>query len=155
MDWNISTLWWMAAGGLVAAELASGTFYLLMLGLGCAAGALAAHAGLGGTAQMVLAAVVGAGATAAWHLKRLQTPAAAPAERNPDVNLDIGQQLHVGHWAADGTARAAYRGASWAVRHAGSGTPKAGEHRIVAINGSELRVEHVAVATAVTEVAPN
>ena len=143
MDWNNPTVWWLAAGLLVAAELATGTFYLLMVGLGCAAGALAAHAGLGGTAQMVVAAIVGAGATTAWHLKRMQSPRAAPAESNRDVNLDIGQSLHVVHWAADGSARAPYRGASWAVRYAGSGTPQAGEHVIVALNGNELRVKPV------------
>jgi membrane protein implicated in regulation of membrane protease activity len=144
LDWNASTLWWLAAGVLVAAELATGTFYLLMVGLGCVAGALAAHAALGGTVQLVAAAVVGAGATTAWHLKRLQQPAAAPAESNRDVNLDIGQHLHVAHWAADGSARVHYRGASWAARYAGSGTPQAGEHVIVALNGSELRVAPVA-----------
>ncbi|HSM22228.1 MAG TPA: NfeD family protein, partial [Rubrivivax sp.] len=50
-------LWWLATGGLVAAELATGTFYLLMLALGCVAGALAAHAGLGATGQVAAAAV--------------------------------------------------------------------------------------------------
>ena len=145
MDWNTPTLWWLAAGVLVAAELATGTFYLLMLGLGCAAGALAGHAGLGATAQTVAAALVGAGATTAWHLKRMQSPAAAPAESNRDVNLDIGQRLHVARWATDGSARAPYRGASWAVRYVGSGIPQAGEHVIVALHGSEL---HVAPATA-------
>jgi membrane protein implicated in regulation of membrane protease activity len=143
LDWNTSTLWWLAAGVLVAAELATGTFYLLMVGLGCAAGALAALAGLGVTAQMVVAAGLGAGATAAWHLKRRQAPAAAPAESNRDVNLDIGQHLHVAQWSADGTARVPYRGASWAVRHAGSSTPQAGEQVIVALNGNELRVQPV------------
>ena len=39
MDWSASTGWWLAAGVLVAAELATGTFYLLMLALGAAAGA--------------------------------------------------------------------------------------------------------------------
>jgi membrane protein implicated in regulation of membrane protease activity len=145
LDLNTPTVWWLAAGVLVAAELATGTFYLLMVGLGCAAGALAAHAGLGSTAQLVAAAVVGAGATTAWHLKRMRSPSAAPADRNPDVNLDIGQHLHVAQWAADGTSRAPYRGASWAVRYAGSGTPQGGDHVIVALNGSELRVAPVVV----------
>jgi membrane protein implicated in regulation of membrane protease activity len=144
LDWNTPTLWWLAAGVLVAAELATGTFYLLMLGLGCAAGALAAHAGQGGTVQMVAAAVLGAGATTAWHLKRLRQPVAAPAESNRDVNLDIGQHLHVAQWSGDGSARVPYRGASWAVRYAGSGLPQPGEHVIVALNGSELRVAPVA-----------
>ena len=59
MDFSASTLWWVLAGLLVAAELLSGTFYLLMLALGVAAGALAAHAGLGLSAQVITAAVLG------------------------------------------------------------------------------------------------
>ena len=39
-----STIWWVLAGGFVAVELLSGTFYLLMLALGMAAAALAAQA---------------------------------------------------------------------------------------------------------------
>ena len=47
MYWTGATVWWIAAGLLVVAELASGTFYLLMLALGAGAGALAAHFALG------------------------------------------------------------------------------------------------------------
>ena len=140
MDWNASTAWWLATGALVAAELATGTFYLLMVALGCAAGAIAAHIGLSPSLQFVCAAVLGAGATTAWHLKRLKQPRAAPAQSNRDVNLDIGQRLNVGEWATDGSARAHYRGTSWAVRHAGPGLPAPGEHIIVALDGNELRV---------------
>jgi membrane protein implicated in regulation of membrane protease activity len=140
LDWHASTLWWLAGGALVAAELATGTFYLLMLALGCAAGALAAHLGLGATPQIVVAALVGAGATWAWHLKRGREPKAAPAASNRDVNLDIGQTVRVAAWLPDGTARVPYRGATWSVRWAGSGAPVAGDCTIVALNGNELRV---------------
>ncbi len=140
MDWNAATWWWLAAGGLVAAELASGTFYLLMLALGAAAGALAAHAGVGLTAQWVIAALLGAGATAAWHVQRARAPRSAPADRNPDVNLDIGQAVRVDAWNPDGSARVQYRGAAWSVRFAGSGVPAPGEHVIVSISGSQLAV---------------
>jgi membrane protein implicated in regulation of membrane protease activity len=140
MDWSASTLWWLLAGGLVAAELATGTFYLLMVALGAAAGALAAHAGLTGTTQVLAAAVVGAGATAAWHFKRARDPQSAPAASNADVNIDIGRTLHVDAWAADGTARVPYRGSTWSVRHAGPGTPQPGEQVIVSVNGNELGV---------------
>ena len=37
-----STVWWLVTGGLIAVELLTGTFYLLMLSLGAAAAALAA-----------------------------------------------------------------------------------------------------------------
>jgi len=140
LEWNAPVLWWLAAGGLVAAELATGTFYLLMLALGCAAGALAAHAGLGGSAQVATAALLGAAFTAGWHLKRARSPRSAPSERNRDVNIDIGQTLQVDAWAADGTARVPYRGAAWNVRYAGTGTPAPGEHVIVAVQGNQLRV---------------
>lgn len=140
MDWTGPTLWWLIAGVLVAVELATGTFYLLMLALGGVAGALAAHGGLGFTAQIVAAAVVGAGATAAWHWRRASAPRSLPADRNPDVNLDIGQGLQVPAWNADGTARVQYRGAAWSVRYAGTGTPMPGPHTIVAVEGNLLRV---------------
>ena len=140
MDWAMSTWWWIAAGVLVAAELTSGTFYLLMVALGCVAGALAAHAGATPTLQVVAAALLGGGATAGWHLRRASSPRSAPVEANRDVNLDIGQHVSVAQWSPDGTARTAYRGASWAVRHAGPGEPAPGEHVIVAVRGSELHV---------------
>ena len=140
MDWNAATWWWVLAGVMVAAELATGTFYLLMLALGCGAGALAAHAGLGTTPQLVGAALVGAGATAGWHYKRLRQPPQAPSESNRDVILDIGSPVQVPFWADDGSARVTYRGAAWSVRFAGTGPPQPGEHVIVSLNGNELRV---------------
>jgi membrane protein implicated in regulation of membrane protease activity len=140
MDWSASTGWWVVAGLLVVAELASGTFYLLMLALGACAGAVAAHAGLSFNAQVVAAALVGGGATAVWHFKRFRAPRSLPAEANPDVSLDIGQTVRVELWNADGTAQVKYRGASWAVRFRGAHAPTPGDHTIVAIQGSQLVV---------------
>jgi membrane protein implicated in regulation of membrane protease activity len=140
MDFSAATSWWILAGVLVAAELATGTFYLLMLALGAAAGAVAAHVGAGVAAQFVTAALVGGGATALWHYKRAQSPRSAPAERNRDVNLDIGQTVNVGAWGSDGQARVQYRGAAWTVRYRGAGTPAPGTYEIVAVSGSMLDV---------------
>ena len=140
MEFQASTLWWVLAGGLVIAELLTGTFYLLMLALGSAAAAGAAHAGLATTAQFVTAAVVGGGATALWHFKRARAPRSAPSASNADVNMDIGQTVHVQAWQDGGRARVPYRGAAWTVRHAGPGAPAPGDHRIVAVHGNELDV---------------
>jgi len=140
MDWNTPTLWWVAAGMLVAAELATGTFYLLMVALGGAAGALAAHLGLGGTAQVVTAALVGGGATLAWHLRRGRAPGAAPANANRDVNLDIGERVFVSAWNPDRSARVQYRGAQWTAQYGGPDTPAPGDHFIVAVEGNRLIV---------------
>jgi membrane protein implicated in regulation of membrane protease activity len=136
-----STLWWLLSG--VLAELLTGTFYLLMLALGAAAGALAAYAGLSPTAQLSTAALVGGGATALWHFKRASSPRSAPAESNRDVNLDIGQAVRVEQWNADGTASVSYRGARWAAHFAGTGEPAPGDHVIVAVRGSSLGVAPV------------
>jgi membrane protein implicated in regulation of membrane protease activity len=140
LDWSASTLWWLLAGVLVAAELATGSFYLLMLALGGVAGAVTAHMGLAATAQVLTASVVGAAATTAWHLWRRGQPGPAPAQSNRDVNLDIGQSVHVPAWKHDGTARVPYRGTTWSVRWAGNGLPVTGDLVIVALNGSELGV---------------
>ena len=138
MDWTASTGWWVAAAVLVAAELATGTFYLLMLALGAMAAALVAQAGLGSSSQLLAAAAVGGGAVGLWHLRRSKQPRPADAASNRDVNLDIGGTVHVAHWHADGTARVLYRGAGWDVRFAGSGTPSVGDFVIQAVDGNRL-----------------
>ncbi len=142
MDWSAPTWWWLATGALVAAELATGTFYLLMLALGTLAGAGAAHAGAGVTAQWLAAALLGAGATGLWHWKRSQEPAPTPSARNRDVNIDIGQTVHVPVWATDGSARVQYRGSSWLVRAEGQAAPQPGEHVIVSVHSGHLGVVH-------------
>jgi len=148
MDVSAATVWWVIAGVLVAVELATGTFYLLMLAVGAVAGALAAHLGLGSTAQIVTAALLGGGATALWHVKRAREPRSAPVEANRDVLLDIGGTVQVDHWQPDGTARVSYRGAAWAARYAGAGAPLPGRHRIVSVQGLELVVAPVDAAGA-------
>lgn len=140
-----TTMWWIAAGVLIGLELTSGTFYLLMLALGLAAAALSASLGAAHSAQFVVAAVVGGGAVAAWHFIRTSRPAPA-SQANPDVNLDIGNTVHVSHWHADGTARVQHRGAPWNARYEGPASPSAlpgalpspGDYVIRAIEGATL-----------------
>jgi membrane protein implicated in regulation of membrane protease activity len=141
MSWSLATWWWIVTGVLVAAELATGTFYLLMLALGASAAALAAHLGLGFSPQLLIAAAVGGGAVALWHWKRGRQPAGVPASENRDVILDIGEQVHIADWDADSNASTQYRGARWSVHYAGSGLPRPGLHVIRRIEGSRLFVE--------------
>jgi len=136
--------WWIAAGLLVAGELATGTFYLLMLAVGCAAAALAGHAGAGLVAQTSVAALFGGGAVAAWRRKRLGTPPRVRLEANPDVNLDVGEQVQVEAWDADGTARIHYRGTSWRARFTGDGVPAPGAHVIDEVRHNELALRRAA-----------
>lgn len=141
MDWNWATVWWIVAGVLVAAELASGSFYLLMLAVGAAAGALAAHLGLAPAGQMLTAALLGGAAIMGWYRHRSRAPRAAPAASNPDVNLDIGQSVHVDGWSTEGLAQVHYRGAAWQARFIGSAPAQGGRHVIRAIEGSCLLLD--------------
>ena len=143
MGWSLATLWWVAAGLLVAVELATGTFYLLMLALGAAAAAIAAHLGFGISVQMLVAAVVGGGAVVLWHRRRGGTRPTVRASENRDVNLDIGEQIDVTEWQTDGNGSAFYRGARWSVRHVGSGAPQPGLHVIRRVEGNRLHVERL------------
>ena len=138
-----STIWWLMAGAAIGIELITGTFYLLMLAIGLVAGALAAHAGGSTTTQLVVAALVGGGAVAGWHLVRSRRPAAAPASSNADVNLDVGETVHVERWNADGTAMVKYRGANWTVVPVEGAVPVSGPHRVRQVLGNRLVVESI------------
>ena len=137
-----ANIWWLLAGGAVAAELVTGTFYLLMLAAGLVAGALAATLGMGTAGQMLLAAAIGGGAVAAWHWRRSQNPAPKPASANPDVHLDIGQAIHVVRWNADKTANVQFRGAQWtAVAADPAQANEPGNFRIKEMVGNRLVIE--------------
>ena len=77
---NDSTVWWLVTGVLVAAELMTGTFYLLMLAIGALAAALAACGG-GSTETPVPPA--GAG----------NPPAPSPAPAPANVNLSYTKRV--------------------------------------------------------------
>jgi len=136
-----STLWWLFAGIAVGIELATGTFYLLMLSIGLAAAAIAAHVGASSTAQIVVAAMVGIGAVLAWRAYKQTKPTNLPANANRDVNLDIGETVQVEAWNPDGTTNVKYRGANWAVAGVSGDVLTIGPHRVVEVVGSRLIVQ--------------
>ena len=139
MDPSAATVWWVLAGIAVATELATGTFYLLMFALGLVGAALAAHLGTPVWAQVLTAAVVGGGATAAWHAwRRSRGHATADVATNRDVNLDIGERVNVPAWAGDRTARVPYRGSTWTARLEPGALAVPGEHVVRAVEGNWL-----------------
>lgn len=133
-----STLWWLAAGGLVAAELVTGTFYLLMIATGLVAAALAAHLGFALTGQWVVAALTGGGSILIWRRVKKSQPAAVPARANQDVNLDIGETVQVDTLNNDGTCSVFYRGARWDAALVAGETALPGRYTIVEVVGSRL-----------------
>ncbi len=138
-----STLWWLLAGGAVVLELLSGTIYLLLVGVGFAAAAIAAHLGFGLATQLVVAAVVGVGAVAAWYLSRRGHRDTLSTQSNPDVNMDVGENVYVEAWNADGTGTVRYRGAQWTVVPREGSTPSTGLHRVTEVVGNRLVVDKI------------
>ena len=139
MDVSAATVWWVLAGIAVAAELATGTFYLLMVALGLVGAALAAHLGSLVSMQVLTAAIVGGGATAAWHaLRRSRGQADPDVSTDRDVNLDIGERVNVPAWAGDRTARVPYRGSIWTARLEPGALAVSGEHVVRAVEGNWL-----------------
>lgn len=141
MNLDASTLWWLATGLVVIVELLSGTFYLLMLVIGLVAGALAAHAGLGATAQIIGAALVGSCAVLLAYFSRRQRPGDPSARADRSVNLDVGETVMIDAWQSDGTAQVRYRGASWTAIHRPGTTPSLGAHRVAELVGNRLLVD--------------
>ena len=111
---SISTLWWIACGAAVGVELLTGTFYLLMLALGLAAAAMAAHFDADTVTQLTSAALVGGIGIGALYAKRSKEPIALGASTNKDVNLDIGETVHVLDWDIERNCTVHYRGVTLA-----------------------------------------
>lgn len=141
MEISAATVWWVLAGIAIAVELTTGTFYLLMVALGLAAGALASYLGFGVPLQIVAASAVGGGATALWHWRRARDPSVSPAASNRDVNLDIGVRVSVRAWSAERTTRVDYRGSVWEARLAPGAPAGAGPHVVSAVEGNWLVLE--------------
>ncbi len=88
--------------------------------------------------QLIVAAVLGGGLVVAWRIYKKHQPPALPAGANRDVNLDIGETLHIEAWNDDGTSTAKYRGAVWNVSLRVGAVSSPGLHRIVEVVGSRL-----------------
>lgn len=133
-------VWFVAVVVLVIAELATGTFYLLMVALGLAAGGLAALVGLEPSAQTLVAALVAVIGIVLLRRTRFGRLRRGNAAADPGVNLDIGQELEVPVWDTYRRARVPYRGADWTVELAPGADAAPGRFRIVEIRGSTLIV---------------
>ncbi len=136
--------WWIAAIGMVAVELTTGTVYLLMVAIGLAAGGLAAWQGHGLMVQLIVAAAIAAAGCLVVQRMRARMPAQPESQRNANVQIDLGNAVTVDAWLPDGTAHVEYRGAPWAaVLDAGQGAATIGTHSIVAMRGNTLVLKRV------------
>jgi membrane protein implicated in regulation of membrane protease activity len=125
-------IWWILAFVLVAAELTTGTFYLLVYGLAASGGALVAWLGGGLFSQLLVAAMIGLAGTLA--LRRFRARKASDAVL---LDLDIGQPVSLESWQdMQGIVR--YRGTQWQARAESAAFDRQRPLFIRAVHGSTL-----------------
>ena len=112
-------LWVIVGMVLVIAELVTGTFYLLVLGVGALAAAVVAWAGANELIQALVAGAVAIGG--AWFVHHWHE-AHRKADEGRSNFLDRGQPVVLETWAneAAGLARVKYRGTTWDARLTGA-----------------------------------
>ena len=141
---EVWVLWVIVGLVLVIAELVTGTFYLVVLGVGAFAAALVSWAGGNPLIQALAGggvAIGGAMIVHHWH----------ESHRKSDEGranfLDRGQPVVLEGWAneAAGLARVKYRGASWDARVAAAIKP---------VPGATLYIDSQEAGTLVVTEAP-
>lgn len=134
---DISLAWLIGGFILVIAELVTGTFYLLVLGIAAFAGAGIGYAGGALLWQAIVAAAVAVVGTIWVH--RYRNAIGARRMRG----LDVGQPAAFDSWIDKGTgqARVKYRDALWDAQISGEAAGERGEILYVtAVDGSTLKV---------------
>lgn len=128
--------YWLITGFiLIIAEMLTGTFYLVVLGLAAFAGALAAYLGFPLTVQA--AAATALAALGVVIVSRYRRSSAAPAGGN---TMDVGQMVTFVSWVdeAQGLARVKYRDTQWDARVIGARQDHT--YYIQSVQGSVLHV---------------
>jgi membrane protein implicated in regulation of membrane protease activity len=129
--------WFVLALVLVGLEMATGTFYLLVVAIALAVGGATALLGGGMVWQLVLGAITGVAGTVV--LRRWKSTLAV---ETPNASLDIGQPVRVVRWNDNVSARVFYRGAEWDAETESSDTPHNETLYISSVRGSSLVLTH-------------
>lgn len=139
-------IWFAIAAVAVILELLTGTFVLLLVGLGAVAAGLAAWFELDIIIQLAVLAIIPV--VGIFILKRmgkfhLHNPLASESDVN--LNLDIGKSVFVEAWEHERRqTQVNFRGAQWQAKPADNYTAlRSGKHRIVAIRGIVLIIEPI------------
>ncbi|TSA10782.1 MAG: NfeD family protein [Betaproteobacteria bacterium] len=130
-------IWLVAGFALVIAELVTGTFFLLVLGVAAFAGSATAWFGLGFWVEALCAATV---AIAGVFWVRQQRK----ATQQPDMaSLDVGQAVAFEAWVSreQGAARVTYRNTQWDAEVGGERDFDHGQVLFIhAVEGNTLKV---------------
>ncbi len=126
--------WWSAAIALAVLEMASGTFYLLVLAAAALISGLLAWAGMGEVVQLAAASISTVAGIIAVQQYKKRCMRKVPKLGN---NLDIGQTVEVLVWVGnEGRARVDYRGTQWDARLDDLSLERGQTMRIIGAEGS-------------------
>lgn len=132
---EIYSYWFLLALTLLAMEMATGTFYMLVLAIAMAVGGLAAWLSAGMAWQLILCALVMI--AGAMIIKFRKT-----SPEDEAVSLDVGQPVQVLEWFDNGFARVSYRGAEWDAEPDTADMSRNGIFYIKELRGSSLILTH-------------
>lgn len=135
-------VWLLLGLALIAVEMLTGTFYLLILGIAAGIGALAAYLGLPFFTQALGAAI--AAVAGGIMVRRYHDAANASSPKN-SAN-DIGELVVLESWISETPrrARVRYRGTTWDAEILGNDQVAIGAQLyVVAVEGSRLKVSMV------------
>ncbi len=130
-------IYWLIAGFLfVIAELITGTFYLLILGVAAFAVSLIAFLGLGIEIQAVVAAAVAIAGVAGVNRYR------GNLTKGGTDTLETGQRVEFESWVneKDGLAKVKFRGAVWDARMVGEHGDTSSAYYVCGIDSGILHI---------------
>lgn len=100
--------WFLLALGLLAMEMLTGTFYMLILSAAVGMGGLVALLGWDMPTQIACSVITGM--IGVMVVRKMKGASVAKSEGQ---SLDVGQMVRLITWNNDGTARVHFRGAEW------------------------------------------
>lgn len=137
---NMPIVWIAAAVILIGVEMFTGTFYLLVMSISCAAGALAAWLGAPLTLQIALAVLMAvAGAMLVWRRHKKHRA----QEQPQDYNMEIGRTVVWQSSYPDGTWQVRYRGTQWQASPCHQGVDPQKTLVIVETQGNILLLDNI------------
>ncbi len=129
--------WFLLALVLLALEMVTGTFYMLVISIALGVGGVAALLGLDLPLQLTFSAVTGIIGTVILRRAKFGRPNTASSQ-----GLDVGQPVQPLTWRDDGSLRVFYRGAEWDAELESANVPRDQTLYIKAMRGSILILTH-------------
>ena len=133
-------VWTVVALAMAGLELLTGTFYLIVLSLSAACGAVAAFAGASIVVQVSVFAVCSVVGCPCVYFYRKHLYAASE-ESDSLQNIDEGNTVVIDAFDENRLAKVLYRGAPWTAQAAQDSGTKPGTYRILKVDGSRLIVK--------------